>query len=166
MSKYRTRHKSENNLTRLVGTGKDLIISELPTLRSAIQLGILLKEEKFQALENIFGEVAKRIIEQWGKANAKLKQPVILHERSVKKKFEKFLYMAIRVAKDKAKIGEKSLLHENLDKLFNITTCKHEIYKCKEKNSGCNSPDKCEKKVHIECSCPLEEKIPQGHLQI
>ena len=45
-SKQRIRNASETNFSRLIGSGKCLLPSEVPTNRAVLQMEIFLKEKK------------------------------------------------------------------------------------------------------------------------
>ena len=89
VSKVKTRHQSGNQkLREYVGNGKELDISEVPTLRAVIQKGLLIKENLLMESDNLrrhdisLSEVANKvapvIIGQWLKSNAKFVPPVVL----------------------------------------------------------------------------------------
>ena len=48
----RTRHKSGTHMSEFLGTGKGLLVSDLPTLRDVLRCGILLWEQHDEDLKN------------------------------------------------------------------------------------------------------------------
>ena len=168
-SKPRTRNASETNFSRLIGSGKCMLPSEVPTNRAVLQMGIFLKgkkviEEGTDTRKYDFREVCKDlaplVIELWMKSNKKFQSPVILQERSVRARIEKLWGKAERVADGKYKKGEKEDLESSLDKLMDITLFKHKINLCNTDESGCKVPGGCKTRAHISCDCPLSQKIP------
>ena len=98
-SSVRTRKSSDSRLTDYVGVGKTLIPSEVPTVRSVIQLGIFLKETEFNEKERskntittkeLCQKLAPLVIKQWQKSNAQFKQPVIISEYALERKITGF----------------------------------------------------------------------------
>ena len=72
---------------------------------------------------------------------------------------------AEKVAQGRATKKEKELVDKQLDSLFDITTCQHEILLCKDKNSGCKEKESCQMKAHIQCDCPMACKLPKMELR-
>ena len=52
--------------------------------------------------------------------------------------------------------NDRKVFVNSLDKLFDISSCRCPIVPCAE--TDCS--DDCEKKVHIQCNCSIEKKIP------
>ena len=98
---------------------------------------------------------------QWTKSNAKFVHPVIIKEKSIVKRIERLYQTAENVAWLKATKYQKELLDNDLDKLFDITSFSHQIMLCHEDNSNCKDPISCKIGAHIQCDCPLANKIPQ-----
>lgn len=168
-SKHRTRNKSETNFSRFIGPGKYMLPSEVPTNRAVLQMGILLREKKIieegidtrkYDFKQVCKDLAPLVIELWLKSNKKFKPPVILQERGVRKRIEKVWAKAERIASGKYKKGEKVDMESSLDRLMDITVCKHQIFLCETEESGCKIPGGCKTKAHILCDCPFNQKIP------
>ena len=94
-SKPKTRQRCETKLTQFVGEGKDFNSCEVPTFRAVMQRGILFQElksikldieRKHYPVEDIAGDIAPLVIEQWRKANAKFSSPVVIETTSVVRK--------------------------------------------------------------------------------
>ena len=69
-------------------------------------------------------------------------------------------YHLVKIASCRAKIDEENRFMEKLDRLLDILICKCAIKCCDE--FGCSTI--CNRKVHIECTCSKEAKIPSMEL--
>ena len=74
----KTRHSSCSNLSQYLGPGKDLITSEVPTLRAALRKAILIQEEfvlkesgdkRNLPIKTIIRMTVEKICEQWLHSN-------------------------------------------------------------------------------------------------
>ena len=65
-----------------------------------------------------------------------------------------------KMGKEKHEKERKDFI-DSLDKLFDISSCHCLILPCSE--GSCS--DDCQMKVHIQCNCPLEKKIPVMDLE-
>ena len=89
-----TKPKTRQSMTFMskeFGTGKQLLVSELPTVRDILQYEILLKEQHEGSFRNCqITDIAKTMMEatisQWTKANALFQPPVILSAQQITKK--------------------------------------------------------------------------------
>ena len=88
----KTRKQTVSKLGELVGPGKELVPSDVPTLRAALQKGILIKERKLIEEESdlkdvhvgdICRELAPSILSQWLKSNPKFSPPFALFLHSL-----------------------------------------------------------------------------------
>ena len=82
MDRVRTRTNSSSHLSNLVGTGRELLVSELPTARDILRYGIYLREHSIDdkrnyPLDELIGDIYPGLICQWSKANALFNPPVI-----------------------------------------------------------------------------------------
>ena len=158
-----------SKLRDLVGAGKEFNPSEVPTLRAAIQRGLLIKERllleegraktDIQTLE-IVQELAVLIQLQWQKSNPKFSPPVTIQEYSLIKKLQKLWVKVEDVALKRGRAGGRKKTMDMLDQLLDITTCPHKILLCNDPGSDCKGEQACKVKAHIKCSCPLQNKIP------
>ena len=147
-----------------MGTGKELLASELPTNKDLLRLGVLLKEEcdntSDLSAEQLAKEIQPHLNRQWSKANALFVPPVTNHDKTVLPKLRDLWQTATKIARGKASRLEKERLDSKLDRLFDILTCKCPIRSCEEWGcSGCNVG------AHISCSCSKDKKIPVCELQ-
>ena len=72
MASVKTRHSSGSKLSEYIGSGKDLLPSELPTLRALLRNGIQkekLVNSNFYPLSELALDIAKASEAQWIKAN-------------------------------------------------------------------------------------------------
>ena len=82
MAKVRTRKTSSSHLSTLVGKGRELLVSELPTVRDVLKYGIHLREQseadrRNYPVDQLVADIYPGLILQWSKANALFKPPVI-----------------------------------------------------------------------------------------
>ena len=153
------------NLSEVVGFGKDFNPSEVPTLRSVICKGLLLQEGKLHhdhlrkhfLLAELVEELAEFVSRQWQKSNSNFIEPVTIGKRSIEKKIRRKWDGLIDVINGRTSANLKQLRLDELDKIFDIVSCKHPIFLCGEEGSNC---DRCEVGAHISCTCPRKSKIP------
>ena len=169
MAGVKTRKHSYSKLSELVGSGKDFLPSEVPTLRAVIQKGILIREGVLVELgkaktdvhsKDIIAQLVPSIVAQWQISNAKFTPPVTIKEKSIRTKVERLWWMVEEVKRGRAGKGMIKKVELLLDKLVDITTCPHTIHLCNEPGSGCQDIKKCKVQAHIKCDCPHECKIP------
>ena len=89
--------------------------------------------------------------------------PVIIQEKNVTRKIKKLWEKATDIAQGKCKKADKDNFLLGLDKLLDLTTCPHKIVTCDSPQSGCTS-EPCPLGAHIDCTCPLSQKIPKLEL--
>ena len=164
----KTRKVTSTNLFEFIGPGKEFNPSEFPTNRDVLQMAILLKGKRvyeqniaknFYSAKEIGKEVAPLVINLWKRCNAKYIPPVIVKEKTEVEKIKRLWVTAAEDAHSRYRAAEKEYLESILDKLMDLTTCRHRIYLCQEEDSGCSSLINCLAKAHIVCSCPLSNKI-------
>ena len=93
MSKVKTRNNVTTHLSNLVGSGRDLIPSELPTHRDILRYGLLLREQadfdrRNYPVKELVKDMIPALLRQWLKANALFVFPVINHEERLKTKLK------------------------------------------------------------------------------
>ena len=102
MAGVKTRKHSYSKLSELVGSGKDFLPSEVPTLRAVIQKGILIREGVLVELgkaktdvhsKDIIAQLVPSIVAQWQISNAKFAPPVTIKEDSIRKKVERLWHV-------------------------------------------------------------------------
>ena len=172
-SKPRTRQASCCKLSGFVGAGKEFSLADVPTVRSVIRRGLLLKEQK--AAEGVdtrnypnkelARDLAPLIVAQWQKANVKFDHPVIVTLRQVTSKVEAIWGKVWEVSRGKGKKKDKDKVAAMLDRLLDIVHCQCAILLCCEPNSGCANPSLCKVKAHTMCSCSRAEKVPVLELE-
>lgn len=153
MSGLRTRNTSGSNLSDLLGKGRELLPSELPTARDILQLGIYLKEtdprgpSKYPVSE-LINEIYIQTHLQWMKANHLFAFPVMITEKAAKNKLKDLWTLATSLATNKNKTLTKKFKRtsfvDKLDKLFDLLHCHCPLDKC---------------------TCKRETKIPASDLE-
>ena len=155
MAGVKTRKKSGSHLSEYLGTGKELLVSELPTLRDILRYGLLVRElsendPRNMTVKDVSKAIFDAVTSQWLKANALFKPPVIVSEKSATDKIIEAWDMATKISQNRTKKDQKERFEKKLDKLFDILSCKCQILSCSD--FGC-LPD-CSLEAHINCSCP------------
>ena len=157
----RTRNKSSSRLSDYLGTGRELLVSDLPTTRDILRFGLLKREEYHLYKRNftvdmICDEMRDGLISQWQSANGLFQYPVISDSSNIKKNLKFHWEQAVRFSEGKGKKVDMDKFKDKLDLLFDILHCKCQIKLCCE--SGCG--EDCDMECHITCMCPAEKKIP------
>ena len=156
---------SDEKLINLVGTGKEFLPSEVPTLRDIIRKGIEIQQGVIYkgisrnnfSVTNLARELTELVINQWHKSNASFQPPVTIDTRTIALLIEKKWNILREISRGKAKKGCEEKIMPFLDKLFDITACMCEIYLCDYERANCTG---CPYGAHISCSCPQKQKIP------
>lgn len=157
----KTRHKSATHMSDFLGSGREILVSELPTLRDVLRYGILLREQKEDMRHYLVKDMVKDILpvvkNQWLRANAMFKSPVIVSDQRIIARIEVAWNLANNIAQKKGVTkGKKEQFIGTLDRLFDILHCKNcPIQLCSEFN--CSD---CDKMAHTVCTCSRELKIP------
>ena len=173
-SKVRTRHKTESNLTKYLsksgeGAPKELLSTELPTLRAVLLLGIHLQEQRITldevdkrnyTVKELCCDLADKVLAQWVKANALFVFPVIINKKSLSTKILTDWQMAQKVSNNKGTKKEIEKFDEKLDKLYDLTKCRCQMITCSEFGKCADLEKKCKNVFHVICHCPNEDKLP------
>ena len=154
MTKKTTRLSNKWLLSEYLGSGgTEFAPSELPTLRDVLLKGLLLKEEQGNRhsykVKDLSKDILPSLLEQWTKANAEFRPPVITVSKAITDRIERAWETASNIAM--RKITKKNIVEQfnlKLDKLFDLTKCQCSIFNCEE--SGCSG---CSLMAHINCSC-------------
>ena len=157
-SKIRTRHSSQTKVAEYLEPGKPLNPSQLPTLRAILRQGLLYQEEREIQEDTVkssitLGELARdmtaALMENWKRANAEFKVPVVISEKAIQDKL-KLAWETVQkiVWKKITKLTQISTFEAKLDKLVDITKCKCQIqpcqiFGCPEKYRKCSSCGRC-----------------------
>ena len=167
----RTRHKSENKMSLLFGSGQAFLESELPTLRALLRLGVKLREDQLVldgTAKNLYttnklaGDLAEAVLVQYRKANNEFKPPVVSTKKSLHSRIEKDWKRAELIAWN----GKKKNLEDffsKLDRLYDITKCRCKIIPCSVKPPclDARTGKFCRKEAHSDCVCLREQKLPE-----
>ena len=171
-SKTKTRNDSNCTLVEYLGVGKELVQSELPTLRAALQLALHCQDERWRQddvnkrnypVKELMKDVTAKVLVQWERANDVLKPPILCTSRSLERRLEKEWERAKLAARNKLGKDQKLELEEKLGKLLDPLNCVCQpIQSCVE--VGClgrkRKPVPCQDGGHLNCVCPKENKIP------
>ena len=89
----RTRKKSNCHLLLYLGEGKELISSELPTVRDILRYRLLQrklneKDKRNLLVDELVTMMSAVLITQWEKANPMCMFPVLNHEKTITKKLK------------------------------------------------------------------------------
>ena len=158
--RYKTRHQVSCNLSNFIGCGRELIPSELPTLRDILRLGLLMRDSSCEdrrnyPIDELASDIYPILINQWSKANPAFVSPILNDKKRICVRIKDAWTLATTYSQGKGKLKSKLNFNEKLDRLFDILNCKCKILSCEEQN--CNG---CDEKSHISCSCQREKKIP------
>ena len=172
-----TRAATRNAVTDLIGPAKPLPVGDLASNRCVLQQMILLRLEdprdnRHIPIKELARKTAELLIENWKKVNHKIVQyPVILSNQQIEARIIRLWGKADKVTSvKKGKVSGKSSKRrksgefevekkdfiESLDFFFDILNCHCVIKTCIDLK--CET--KCEKEIHIQCSCPRDMKIP------
>ena len=160
-----TRNQSKSHISDVIGTSKDLLISELPTLRDLLRYVLFLKVSRSDVKHNtpvkdLVCNVYPKLMQIWQKANPVFEFPVICSKRRVVEKIVNGWETATNISNKRiTKPSEVEQFVISLDKLFDLLKCQCAILDCVD--FGCSG---CSNKVHIKCLCRKEFKIPTMEL--
>lgn len=157
----RTRNKKSSHLSHYLGSGRELLKSELPTLRDALRYGVLIRQtsEKNQRTytnKDIASDMTEAVLAQYTLANAQFKPPVITSQKKIRERLLANWEKASDISLGRGKLAVKDSFARQLDQLFDVITCRCPIFLCAE--FGCDRD--CKSEAHISCSCKRELKIP------
>ena len=124
MASVRTRHTSSNYLKSYIGPSRDLLPSELQTLRACFRLALLIRDsEEYKgqlSTEEIMKQVAIAIIGQYQKANDEFREPVTYTLTGVMNILLKAWPIAVVAARGKASKKQRVALEGELDCFVDI----------------------------------------------
>ena len=125
MSVKRTRHSSSTAIMAYLGTSRELLLAELPTLRAVLRLALFLRENEDQylsqiSIEAVMKKVAVQVVAQYKRANYEFEPPVIMTLPGITVNLLKTWQMVSLVAKAKSSKKQKEDLESKLDLIFDI----------------------------------------------
>ena len=167
-------------MSEYLGKGKEMLRTELPTLRDCLRYGILLKEtntaysNKFTPTSVLVKAILIEIKERWQRANFKFKCPVIVQDQGILDKLAALWDKAYKISCHKVTIQKDiTKFEDQLDRLLDITKCRCPLYDCEDDEvvcTGCHCQEDgctgCPKNVpdlppcHIVCTCLANSKMP------
>ena len=165
-SSRKTRGQIGSRMSDYIGTGRDFLLSDVPTLRCALRKALLLQEQEGDKrnlpIPFLMTQVADSILAQWRKSNVKFAPPVVISREALSKRLQTAWTSISAIARGKAKKADKEQWEAKLDKLLDVTVCQCEITVCQ---GPCRLPGKKECMGHICCSCVKDIKVPNLELQ-
>ena len=113
-------------MNNLLGTSRDLLPSELPTLRDVLRYGLLLREQndddkRNYPTANLAKDIYPAVIENWKRANDLFKPPVINSRITVLNKIQDSRELAKDISLGRGKSEVKKRFIAKLGKLFDIS---------------------------------------------
>ena len=120
---------------------KKFLVSEVPTLRAALQLGLYLQKDyilreggdkRNYPITLIMKEVAECVIQKWLKSNSGFVPPVVQTKISLAQKLERAWMKYTSIVRGREKALVKCEWMEKLDSLLDITVCQCNIWLCLE----------------------------------
>jgi hypothetical protein len=179
-SSRKTRNETSTLMSEYLGKGKEMLQTELPTLRDCLRYGILLKEtdpafsNKFTPTSVLAKAILIEIKQRWQRANFKFQPPVIVQDKVVLDKLTAMWDKAYKIScKKVTSQPDISRLETQLDKLLDMTKCRCPMFDCdadEVKCTGCHCQEEgctgCPKYVsqlppcHVVCTCLAKQRIP------
>ena len=149
------------NLLALIGEPKELLESELLTLRQCLQYAKLVLDRSvvsraFSARDAL-REVASKVRKIWLSANPKL--PLTADKTTLDRLVREW-ERAKKFSHPQANQKDKDSLEESLEHIFDICKCSCVIYECQDFSCG-----GCVAKAHVHCKCVKTNKIPKEELR-
>lgn len=166
-SKQKTRLGTFTHMSNLIGTGRELLPSELPTLRDVMRYGLLLREKSGDDVRNypaasIAKDIYPKLLEIWERANSSFVAPVLNSRVTILQKIQGSWEQTKNISLGRGNLYVKEAFTSKLDHLLDILNCKCKIFLCSE--FGCPADADCKKEAHINCTCPKDMKIPVKEL--
>ena len=124
-------------MSNYVGPGKELLSSELPTVRDILRFGVRKRELSDQdrrhvEVDQLVETMVTAVQENWQRANDLFKPPITNDPRTLHLKLRDLWNKAVRVSLGQGKLKDKERFTEKLDKLVDILNCKYKILICSE----------------------------------
>ena len=90
----KTRNINKTSITEFIGTGKEFLLTELPTYRDILRYANLLREQsnknsRIFLIKDMAKQVANHLITNWQKANANFKAAITNSDKTIVKKIIK-----------------------------------------------------------------------------
>ena len=144
-SKRKTRLTTFTHMSNLIGTGRELLPSELPTVRDVLRYGLLREQSGEDGRNYPAASLAKDIypamLQKWELANSSFVIPVVTSRITILNKIKVIWEQAKDISLGRGKHEVKESFNSKLDKLFDMLNCKCTIATCSEfdcpADSGC-----------------------------
>ena len=119
----RTRHSSGTALKGYIGTSREMLPSDLPTMRSAFRRAILLQEQSLtpnKPVKDFLNAVAAEVFAIYQTANHMFQHPVIISQKALKDRLVQNWTKAQSVARG---LAPQQLVEEMDEKLDRLLDC-------------------------------------------
>ena len=177
MSAAKSTRSTQPTLSDFVGTPEELPLADLPTRRNVLQKMMLEKlndpryERHIPTME-LAGKTGRAVLSLWTQMNTQMTRALVKEKEVIRRVFLLWTRMEEVTSGGKKKASgkrkkygqageERKAFLANLDKLFDIVSCQCPMLSCSE--FGCS--DDCKDRIHINCSCPKENRIPALELE-
>ena len=125
MAPIKTRRQVSTHLHHLVGSGRELPVAELPTVRDLIRYGLHLrdtsdKNRRNYTNYNLVNDLTTGLLAQWCKANPKFSGSVVNSRVRIKAKLKSMWEQANKISVGRVKLWEKEIFMNKLDRLVDI----------------------------------------------
>ena len=179
MSGRKSTRSAQPQLVNLVGPPEDLPLADLPTRRNVLQKMMQeklndpsLRYERHIPTMELAGKTGWAVLSLWTQMNTQMTRALVKEKEVVRRVFLLWTRMEEvasggrkKASGKRKKYGqageERKAFMANLDQLFDIVSCQCPILSCSE--FSCS--DSCKAKVHTNCSCPKEIRIPELELE-
>ena len=167
----KTRYFSGSILSKYLGSGQELITSEVPTLRAVLRKALLVQEEfvreqdgdkRSLPVKEIMKVTCKEVMDQVVKSNCEFSPPVILTPLALQIRLEKAWNKFTLIANGRASKAVKSQWQPKLDKLLDLTLCHCTITVFSGPSNICQGSQLGT--GHITYTCPRSMRLPKKDL--
>ena len=177
MSAAKSTRSTQPTFSDFVGTPEELPLADLPTRRNVLQKMMLEKlndpryERHIPTME-LAGKTGRAVLSLWTQMNTQMTRALVKEKEVIRRVFLLWTRMEEVTSGGKKKASgkrkkygqageERKAFLANLDKLFDIVSCQCPMLSCSE--FGCS--DDCKDRIHINCSCHKENRIPALELE-
>ena len=175
MSGRKSTRSAQPQLVNLAGPPEDLPLADLPTRRNVPQKMMQeklndpsLRYERHIPTMELAGKTGWAVLSLWTQMNTQMTRALVKEKEVVRRVFLLWTRMEEvasggrkKASGKRKKYGqageERKAFMANLDQLFDIVSCQCPILSCSEFS--------CSDKVHTNCSCPKEIRIPELELE-
>ena len=135
--RVKTRHASGSKMEEYLGTAKDILQTEVPTLRDCLRLALFIQKQNFveqekgktKPINDVLGEVVSKTFVQWQLSNVLFTPPVTVTPKAVQQRLKGFWVKISDMVwhRTTPSAKQRADLEEKLDNLLDIVHCKCRI---------------------------------------